>query len=116
MRADLETDRESSVGDGTRRDEIAIDDLYIAGRVLRLEVDGMGAGEGGINEGRAGARINKRKGLDRSAAGAEGDSDDDVFFWVWERDCGSVKQKPVGQSGMSGTVAEATMAETTRAR
>jgi hypothetical protein len=120
MRADFEADGESRMGDGTRRDEIAIDDFYIAGRILRLETNGVGAGKGGIDEGRGGARINKRKCLDRGAAEAKGDSDNDVFFrvevGVERRDCGSVKRESVGRSGASGTMAGATRARCTAQR
>jgi hypothetical protein len=117
MRAYFKADGESRVSDGTGRYEIAIDDFHVAGRILRLEADGVGAGKGGVNEGRGGAGINERKCLDRGAAEAKGDRDDDVFFGVrvGRRDYGSIEKKSVDRNGTLVT-AGATRARCTAQR
>jgi hypothetical protein len=73
MGSGFELDWVGFVGDSAGRDRATVDHFELSWRVLGLELDGMGLGEGGIDKGRGSARVDQRKGRDRGAARLDSD-------------------------------------------
>jgi hypothetical protein len=104
VRADFKANWKSLVGDGAGGDGTPIDNLEISRRIFGLEADGVGLGEGNVDEGRGSAGVDHRERRNRDILNLEGDRENDVFLGVEVGNVGSVNQKPVGQCGIAVTV------------
>lgn len=66
--ADLESQGDGLVGDGTGSNRTAVSNLQLLRRSLELEIDGVTMDKGGVDEGRGGTGVDQGKSRNRDTA------------------------------------------------